>query len=391
MKVIFFDSKGISKAYGIGSYGEYLLPELVKNRNIDLTYVSIQYGNEGGVLVEDLAYKKITVTFGYSETSSPPERLPSSAAKISFHIVMMRLGITTGLVHLNTSADTELCRLAKKYGLKVVLTQHTALKNVYGMVSSGPNFSQTQQLLSLCDGIIFLNEMTREVAFREYGVNYAKTTLIYNGVPTVKKWSENAIINERAKNGFLQTDFIVLYVGRIEEYKGVYHLIDSFCKFSRIRNDVKLVIIGSGDYSRALRRAKQRIGQIHFTGFLNKKEIKRYYHIADVGVLPSYSEQSSFSVIEMLQHHLPLIVSDIDGFSTFSKQSEVLKATLVRKPKLKAIHMRNLKKCLETLYLRPEQRALMVSNCSTLRNSVFNSTTMARQTFNFYETILQSC
>ena len=38
--------------------------------------------------------------------------------------------------------------------------------------------------------------------------------------------------------------------------------------------------------------------------------MEKWYQIADIGVLPSYTEQCSYVGLEMLAHHLPIVASD---------------------------------------------------------------------------------
>src|SRR5206468_4280118 len=53
-----------------------------------------------------------------------------------------------------------------------------------------------------------------------------------------------------------------------------------------------------------------RLVKVHFLGFQNQTHLSRYYHSADILVLPSHSETWGLVVNEALHHGLPCIVSD---------------------------------------------------------------------------------
>jgi len=57
---------------------------------------------------------------------------------------------------------------------------------------------------------------------------------------------------------------------------------------------------------------------------LDRQQLYKLYSIADIGVLLSLYEQGSFSVIEMLAHGIPLIISDVDGLKETSKEGGTL-------------------------------------------------------------------
>ena len=56
-----------------------------------------------------------------------------------------------------------------------------------------------------------------------------------------------------------------------------------------------------------MKEAKGVWGQIIFTGKLERDEVYEMYHAATIGVLPSYSEQCSYTAIEMMMFGLPIV------------------------------------------------------------------------------------
>ena len=82
------------------------------------------------------------------------------------------------------------------------------------------------------------------------------------------------------------------------------------------RSRTVIVFLGDGEMKPVLEAAANRPPQVRvcFPGFRNQKEISRYFHAADLFVLPSRRlETWGLVVNEALQHGLPCVVSDAVG------------------------------------------------------------------------------
>ena len=75
--------------------------------------------------------------------------------------------------------------------------------------------------------------------------------------------------------------------------------------------DLELNIIGEGILKDKLQSIAK--DNIHFLGYINNKELSKYYQENDVFVLPSLSESWGLVVEEALNNGLPVIVSDRVG------------------------------------------------------------------------------
>ena len=82
------------------------------------------------------------------------------------------------------------------------------------------------------------------------------------------------------------------------------------------RNSVALLFVGEGELRPDLEALARRLGlqRVSFAGFKNQRELSRYYHAADLLVLPSlHSETWGLVVNEALHHGVPVVVSDAVG------------------------------------------------------------------------------
>lgn len=112
---------------------------------------------------------------------------------------------------------------------------------------------------------------------------------------------------------------VVLYLGRLEEVKGLNYLLEAFASLQR--DDAVLVLAGTGSAETALRDFAEQRGIAHkvrFTGYIPQAETIKYYAIAWVGVLPSITlptgkETWGLVVNEAFNQGVPVITTDAVG------------------------------------------------------------------------------
>lgn len=119
----------------------------------------------------------------------------------------------------------------------------------------------------------------------------------------------------KAKYGFHPADPIILFAGGVNQRKGVFDLVQAFDKVLARMKNVRLVIAGTGDHGGVFKSTARNWSKITSTGVLDKQTLYDFYRMAEVGVVPSYVEQCSYTTIEMMHHGLPLIVTDVDGLA----------------------------------------------------------------------------
>jgi glycosyltransferase involved in cell wall biosynthesis len=86
----------------------------------------------------------------------------------------------------------------------------------------------------------------------------------------------------------IQDKYVVLYLGRLIERKGVAVLINAFSKLHK-EIDAALVIAGEGEERKKLENLclKLKVKNVVFVGYVDEENKSLYYSIADVFVLPS--------------------------------------------------------------------------------------------------------
>lgn len=109
---------------------------------------------------------------------------------------------------------------------------------------------------------------------------------------------------------------VVLNVKRLHPLAGQKHLIEAFARIARNRNDVQLVICGTGPLKEALEQQAHAAGiaaRVTFAGLVPNDRVARYAAAADVFVLPSELEALPTVAVEALAAGTPVVSTDHPG------------------------------------------------------------------------------
>jgi glycosyltransferase involved in cell wall biosynthesis len=101
-------------------------------------------------------------------------------------------------------------------------------------------------------------------------------------------------------------DVRLLYVGRLERYKGLHLLLTAM----RSLPGVKLTVLGDGSYRQELEQLSEGLNVL-FEGF--RSNLDTYYREADIFVMPSLGPEGLPMVsIEAMAYGLPCLFSDLE-------------------------------------------------------------------------------
>lgn len=167
----------------------------------------------------------------------------------------------------------------------------------------------------------------------------------------------------RKKLGLSEKDFVILYVGRIMEIKGVLELMKAV---TNLRDPhIKLLIIGSANFGKwafssyerkAKKLAEQNKDRVIFTGYVDNSEVYKYASVANVQCVPSlWEEAAGLVVLEAMAVGLPMIVSDSGGMIEYINEDTAL---VIEREDIIA----NLKKAICYMKEHPEVRKQMAEN-----------------------------
>ncbi len=144
-----------------------------------------------------------------------------------------------------------------------------------------------------------------------------KVLTSYIGAPKCGEIAQNKKDELQKKYGIELSSFVAGIVGRIEEPKGQYLLIEAIKKLKGKNVDVKGLIIGHAMDESYLKKLQDEVaqdnleGKIVFSGFTN--EVQAHMQLCDVIVLATYKETFGLVLIEAMQCEICVIGSDDGG------------------------------------------------------------------------------
>lgn len=121
---------------------------------------------------------------------------------------------------------------------------------------------------------------------------------------------EQKLLKEQLK---LRKGLIYLYVGRINEPKGVIHMLNSWKKHISKFPEDSLLLVGTGPLFERYTKEFSYCDSIKFTGSIDYDIIYRYYAIADVFIMPTLEDNWSLVVPEAMACGLPIACSIYNG------------------------------------------------------------------------------
>jgi len=165
-----------------------------------------------------------------------------------------------------------------------------------------------------------------EIASKEYAAiivmsQYMKNEAIEAGIDSTKITvnpyfvEETVIVEPRNMNSKT-----ILYLGRLQESKGVHYLLDAFSMLLKTFSEkVTLLVIGSGSSESLLKSKAATLGlqdNIRFLGWQSRDEINDALINSDIVAVPSvYPEAFGIVGIEAMMAGKPVVAFDVGGIA----------------------------------------------------------------------------
>jgi len=177
---------------------------------------------------------------------------------------------------------------------------------------------------------------------------------------------------------------IILFVGRLTQYKGVSYLLEAMREVSG-----RLVIIGTGDLERRLRNQAAGNGlsaKVHFLGELEERKIVPFFHASDLLVLPSITRNEAFGLVQLeaMACRKPVVSTRLETGVQYVNQHG--KTGFVVPPR----DPRALAEAINGLLDDEKLRTRMGTEGRRRVEKEFTKERMARETLKLYEEVLAS-
>lgn len=137
-----------------------------------------------------------------------------------------------------------------------------------------------------------------------------------------KELNDGELLGMRHKLGIEADDFVVMFSGRMREFKGIKQLLEAML-LCRDKRNIKLLAVGSSFFSsdqktafeKSLEPIIDQLGEkVIFTGYVQYGEMYKYYKLADVCAFPSiWEEPFALTCLEALVCGKPVIITESGG------------------------------------------------------------------------------
>ncbi len=190
-----------------------------------------------------------------------------------------------------------------KNGRRLIFTPHyhreghTLFRNLlhkpYKLIGS--------KIFEKADKVICVSDYEKRNVISDFNVSKGKIEKIPNGL----NFAEIVNIKPDKKSNGERT---LLYVGRLEKYKGIQYIIEALPHLQ----DFKLEVVGKGHYEKNLKKLAEELSVtklIKWHKNLTRKELLQHYALADVFIMLSTHEAYGITVAEALMSGTPCIVA----------------------------------------------------------------------------------
>ena len=174
------------------------------------------------------------------------------------------------------------------------------------------SFADEKTFLHLADEVLVLSKRTKAILINDYEVSEDKAHLVFNGMGNCVCCRTSSHNSKKCQK---DEQRIILYVGRLDEIKGLKYLMNAFEEIANKHPDTHLVIVGDGDFQPYLVQGRKLKERIAFLGKMQNDEVDEVYKFAYIGVMPSFHEQCSYTAIEMMRHSIPIVGTDSTGLA----------------------------------------------------------------------------
>jgi glycosyltransferase involved in cell wall biosynthesis len=214
----------------------------------------------------------------------------------------------------------------------------------------------------------------------------SRTVVVPNGIEPAEYLpprGENPLL---ARFPHLAGKRIVLYLGRLDPKKGLRLLVDAHARLVASGRRVHLLIAGpdSRKYAEVIRARVAECGlkgHVDFAGLLTGDEKLCALHMADVFVLPSYSENFGMAVLEALCCGKPVVVTEEVDLAPYILKYQAGMVT--------ACEAEGIADAIAHLLDHPEKSSSMGRNGRQLVEERFTWDTVADEMLDVYRAVLE--
>ncbi len=200
--------------------------------------------------------------------------------------------------------------LARMLGVPAVIKLFGSDMNVVAKLT-GPRL-MLRGMLPRAERVVAVSRRLGEEAV-SLGVDPARVDLVMDGVNPALFSVDDRQAARRAL-GLDPERRLLLFVGSVQQEKGVGELLDAFDELAAGDDDISLAIVGDGPMRATCQeRARRHQGRLVVAGPRPLEEVARWLAACDVFTLPSWSEGTPNVILEALTCGRRVVATDVGG------------------------------------------------------------------------------
>jgi len=168
------------------------------------------------------------------------------------------------------------------------------------------------------DQVISVSKAITEELAQAYGAS-SNVSTIHNAVDPANFPEPDPVQLGYFRQTFAENDEpLALYVGRLDQEKGVDVLLHAFALLRERNVSAKLVIAGTGAGEATLKQLAHNLGiadLVSFVGYAGAQVLPYLYHAAQLHVVPSLYEPFGIVALESMACGLPVLASNTGGLA----------------------------------------------------------------------------
>lgn len=208
------------------------------------------------------------------------------------------------------------CVISFMFGANIVnvLSGHvgeiiTSVRNYMSMYGTGIYRRWRERFLARkSDLVVALSKMVEIDLNDTFGIESEKTVTIYNPCDTDRI---KQLAQKECPFSFDSEYFYFITAGRMVHQKGQWHILKAFSEMKKRVQNIKLIILGSGQLENELKKLTQKLNikdDVYFIGFVDNPYA--YIFRSNCFVLPSLFEGLGNVILEAMACNVPVVSYD---------------------------------------------------------------------------------
>jgi len=288
-------SSDFNYSCGVSKHVFELLTHFDSRKDYDVRFIT-----NGGDALSKLEKHNIEYSiFSFSKGWSNIFYLPFNYFQLKSFCIKKKIDI----IHTHHRYPELLSTLiAKRINIKTITTAHSLVK--------GYKYFSFKS-----DKIIAVSNVVKKSLVKNFAIPAEKIETLYNCIYTWRGRDADGVQKLREKLNIKKTEYVILFLGRLNKIKGIDLLIRAFRKIKPVHPNVKLILVGEildNTYKQMNVKSDEDILRL-----AARADINLFFELCDIVILPSREDPFPYAMLEAGIAYKPFIGSRTGGIAEF--------------------------------------------------------------------------